>query len=194
MNSASLAMANGKELHCFNPASARESLRDLVYRQTQGRGADDVVVCVPSASVMAEAAMLMAPDGMLVLFAGVPNGTLAPLDMGRVYLHNAQYTGTSGSTLSDQALVLQKTQVRKLSPARSVAAIGGIEAAADGLRAMIAGRFAGKIVIFPQLTGLPLTGLAELEDKHPEIAEALGPGGVWTDEAERRLIERFWTG
>ena len=190
---ASLAMAHGKELFCFNPTEAQESLRDFVHRHTEGRGADDVVVSVPSASVMAEAATLMKSDGMLVFFAGVPNGTLAPLDMSRVYLHNAQYTGTSGSRLSDQALVIEKAQARELSPNRSVAAIGGIEAAADGMRAMMEGRYAGKIVIFPQLSDLPLTGLTELKDKYPEIAEALGPGGVWTNEAERRLIERFWT-
>jgi L-sorbose 1-phosphate reductase len=99
---------------------------------------------------MADAATLMAPDGMLVLFAGVPNGTLAPLNLSAVYLHSAQFTGTSGSALDDQATVIRKTIARELSPNRSVAAIGGIEAARDGLRAMIEGRYPGKIVIFPR--------------------------------------------
>ena len=41
---------------------------------------------------------------MLPLMAStVPNGTFAPLDLSDVYLHNAQFTGTSGSTLDDQA-------------------------------------------------------------------------------------------
>ena len=39
-----------------------------------------------------------------MIFAGVPNGTLVPLDLSKVYLHNAQYTGTSGSALADQAM------------------------------------------------------------------------------------------
>ena len=73
-----------------------------------------------------------------------------------------------------------------------MAAIGGLEAATDGMEAMMAGRYAGKIVIFPQLSGLPLIGLAELKDKYPDIATALAPGDVWTAEAERRLIEKFW--
>lgn len=190
---ASLAAANGKELILFNPAESKESLRDFVLRQTDGRGADDVIVSVPVAAVMAEAATLLNPDGMLVFFAGVPNGTLAPLDMNLIYLHNAQYTGTSGSRVSDQVLVIEKAQAHQLSPNRSVAAIGGLEAATDGMEAMMAGRYAGKIVIFPQLSGLPLTGLSELKDKYPDIAEALDPGDVWTNEAERRLIEKFWT-
>ncbi len=189
----SLAAANGKELILINPSESKESLRDFVLRHTDGRGADDVIVSVPVAAVMAEAATLMNPDGMLVFFAGVPNGTFAPLDMNLIYLHDAQYTGTSGSRVSDQELVINKALAHQLSPNRSVAAIGGLEAATDGMAAMMAGRYAGKIVIFPQLRGLPLIGLSELKDKYSDIADALGPGDVWTAEAERRLIERFWT-
>ena len=129
---------------------------------------------------------------MLVLFAGVANGTLAPLNVSNVYLHNTQLTGTSGSRLSDQALVIQKTVEGMLSPNRSVAAVGGIEAAQDGIRAMMDGRFAGKVVIFPQLSGLPLTGVSDLARAYPEIAAKLAPGNVWTPAAEQVLIERFW--
>ncbi len=70
-----------KRLITFNPEQASESLRELVQRETGGAGADDVIVCAPSAALMANAATLRAPDGMLVLFAGVPNGTLAPLNL-----------------------------------------------------------------------------------------------------------------
>jgi hypothetical protein len=129
---------------------------------------------------------------MLVLFAGVPNGTLAPLDLSRVYLHNAQYTGTSGSTLADQELVILKTVQGRLSPNRSVAAVGGMEAAQDSVRAMMEGRYPGKVVVFPQLTGLPLLGLSELEEKLPDVAAHLGIDNVWTTAAEKALIERFW--
>src|SRR5207253_9438668 len=73
-----------------------------------------------------------------------------------VYLHNAQFTGTSGSRLNDQALVIQKTIAGALSPNRSVAAVGGIEAAHGGIRALMGGRYPGKVVIFPQISGLPL--------------------------------------
>jgi threonine dehydrogenase-like Zn-dependent dehydrogenase len=187
-----LAEERGKRLIPFNPAEAEESLLDLVMRETDGRGVDDVVVCVPVAPLMADSAQLMAPDGMLVLFAGVPNGTLAPLDMSVVYLHNAQYTGTSGSTMDDQRMVVRKTLAGELSPNRSVGAIGGIEAAQDSVRAMMEGDYPGKIVVFPQLTGVPLTGLSELKETLPHIAERLGPGDVWTREAERELIERYW--
>src|SRR5262245_13626749 len=189
---ASLAEEHGKRLILVNPQQAGVSLRDLVLLETDGAGADDVIVSVPSAALMADAATLMAPDGMLVLFAGVPNGTLAPLNLSDVYLHNAQFTGTSGSALDDQATVISKTIAHELSPNRSVAAIGGIEAARDGIVAMIEGRFPGKIVIFPQISGLPLTSLADFKARYPDLASKLAPGDVWTPAVEQALIERFW--
>jgi hypothetical protein len=129
---------------------------------------------------------------MLVLFAGLPVGTRASLDLSPVFLEGAQYTGTSGSRIADQALVVEKTLGGLLSPGRSLAAVGGIEAAKDGLQAMIDGRFPGKIVIFPQLRGLPLTSLDDLAASDPEIAAALGEGGTWTREAEATLFARYW--
>ncbi len=187
-----LAREQGRELLLFNPANSEQSLRDFVMQATDQLGADDVVVSVPAAALMAEAATLMNPDGMLVLFAGVPNGTLAPLDLSHVYLNNAQYTGTSGLTLNDQALVMQRALDGSLSPERSVAAIGGMNAAQEGLVAMMEGRYPGKIVIFPQILDLPLVGLDELEGVLPEVATRLGPGNVWTEAAEAALIERYW--
>jgi D-arabinose 1-dehydrogenase-like Zn-dependent alcohol dehydrogenase len=188
-----LAETNQTRLVTFNPTEADESLRDYVLRLTDGKGADDVIVSVPVAGVMAEAATLLKNDGMLNFFAGVPNGTFAPLDLSNIYLHNAQYTGTSGSALEDQAMVIEKTLNGKLSPNRSVAAVGGMEAARDGVEAMMEGRYPGKVVIFPQLNGLPLMGLDELSEKYPEVAQHLAPGEVWSPAAEAALIERFWS-
>lgn len=187
-----LAQQNGRRLWVVNPTEPGASLRDLVLEITQGRGADDVVVSVPVAGLMAEGAALLNPDGMLVLFAGVPNGTLAPLDLSQVYLHNAQYTGTSGLTMNDQALVMQRALEKSLSPGRSVAAIGGMDAALEGIEALMNGRYPGKIVIFPQIPDLPLIGLAELHERLPQAAEKLGPGNIWTPEAEVALIEAKW--
>jgi threonine dehydrogenase-like Zn-dependent dehydrogenase len=170
--------------------TAGGDLARLVHDETAGRGADDVIVTAPTAAAVTSAAALMAPDGMLVLFAGLPVGTRANLNLAPVYMHGAQYTGTSGSRIADQELVVRKTIDGQLAPGRAVGAVGSMEAAPDGLRALMEGRFAGKIVIFPQLRGLPLTSLDDLAARDQEFAAALGAGGTWTTEAEAVLFAR----
>lgn len=185
-----LAEDQGRELIYINPTDSTESLEDLVSRVTDGRGADDAVVTVPVAPVMSDAAALLGPNGMLVLFAGIANGSLGPLNISDVYLHNAQFTGTSGSSIEDQRMVIDKAIAGTLSPAMSLAAVGGIEAGQAGVQAMLDGDFAGKIMIFPQLEGLPLQGLDDLARANPEIG-ALMADGKWTPAAEKLLFETY---
>jgi threonine dehydrogenase-like Zn-dependent dehydrogenase len=186
---AHLAESNDCELLTFNSQTSEQSLRDFVMGITDGRGADDVVVSVPIAGVMAEADTLMNPDGMLVFFAGVPNGTLAPLNLSAVYLDNAQYTGTSGLTIHDQQQVVDLADRGELSPGSIVGAVGGMRAAKDGLQALVDGSYSGKVLIFPQIHDLPLMGLDELKEKVPGVAEKLGPGDTWNGEVERALFD-----
>ncbi len=188
---APLAESNGCVLFTFNPQAQAQSLHDFVMKITNNQGADDVVVSVPISSVMAEADTLMNPDGMLVFFAGVPNGTMAPLNLSAVYLSNAQYTGTSGLTIRDQQQVLDLAGLGNLSPESIVGAIGGMREAKEGLRALVEGRYSGKVIIFPQIHDLPLMGLGELKVKLPDVAEKLGPGDMWTNEAEKALLEKM---
>jgi len=144
--------------------------------------------------VMAEADSVMNADGMLVFFAGVPNGTLAPLNLSAVYLNNAQYTGTSGLTIDDQQQVVDLADQGILSPGSIVGAIGGMRAAKDGIQALVEGRYSGKVIIFPQIHDLPLMGLGELKETLPDVAEKLESGDLWTNEAEKALIENYWRG
>jgi D-arabinose 1-dehydrogenase-like Zn-dependent alcohol dehydrogenase len=158
---------------------------------TQGQGADDVVVSVPVAGLMEEADTVMKPDGMLVLFAGVPNGTMGKVNLSNVYLSNAQYTGTSGLTIDDQASVMERRVAGTLSPGRSVAAVGGLETAVEAIESVIEGRYPGKVVIFPQIHNLPLTSLKDLKTQFPDVAAKM-KDEMWTNEAEEVLIEKFW--
>lgn len=184
-----LAESRGKQLVIVDPSL--ESARAVIDAHTDGRGADDVIVSVPVAPVMADAGRLMASDGMLVFFAGIANGTLGPLNLSDVYLGNAQFTGTSGSSIADQAEVLDKAVAGRLSPALNLAAIGGIEAGRDGIQAVMDGRFAGKVLIFPQVSGLPLTGLSDLADVAPDVAAELGDNAAWTLGAEAVLKANY---
>lgn len=183
-----VAAAHGRELAVEQLEPSPDALRGLVDRFTGGRGADDAIVTAPSAQAVTSAADALSEDGMLVLFAGVPVGTRAAIDLSPVFLSGRQYTGTSGSRIADQARVVEKSLARQLEPRRAVAAVGGIEAVQDALRALVDGRFPGKIVLFPNLRGLPLTPLPDLATTHLDVAEALGQDGTWTQEAERRLF------
>ena len=188
-----LAVAAGIELVPISPAAEPGRLDREVDRLTGGRGCDDVVVVVPDAGVIAQAASYLAPDGMLVVFAGLPVGSKAPLPLERVALHGAQFTGTSGSTVADELAVLDKITAGVLSPARSLAAIGGMRAMAAGIEAVMHHRYPGKIVIFPQLVDLPLLALSELHGKLPQVATCLGPGDTWSVAAEQALFEGWPT-
>ena len=191
---AHLAASNDCELLTFNSQTSDQSLHDFVMGITDDRGADDVVVSVPISGVMAEADTLMNADGMLVFFAGVPNGTLAPLNLSAVYLDNAQYTGTSGLTIHDQQQVVDLANRGELSPGSIVGAVGGMRAAKDGLQALVDGSYSGKVLIFPQIHDLPLMGLDELKEKLPDVAAKLGPGDTWNDEAEKALFDSQLSG
>jgi D-arabinose 1-dehydrogenase-like Zn-dependent alcohol dehydrogenase len=189
-----VARSRGRELVFERLGPEADALRSAVERLTGGRGADDIIVTAPSAAAVVAATAAMAPDGMLVLFAGVPVGTRASIDLSPVFLQGAQFTGTSGSRIADQALVVEKSLAGQLEPRRALAAVGGMEAAQDALQALVDGRFPGKIVIFPALRGLPLTGLPELAASDPAIASALDANGAWTTEAEAALFARYLAG
>jgi len=189
---APLSKKNDRTLLIFNPNTSKQKFHEFVMEATKGQGADDVVVSVPVAGLMEEGDTVMKPDGMMVLFAGVPNGTMGKVNLSNVYLSNAQYTGTSGLTIDDQASVMERRISGTLSPGRSVAAIGGLETAAEAIQSVMDSKYPGKVVIFPQIHNLPLTSLKELKDRAPEVAAKLGTDLMWTNEAEEALIEKFW--
>jgi threonine dehydrogenase-like Zn-dependent dehydrogenase len=186
-----LARAHGRELVGVSPTAEPDRLGAEIDRLTGGRGCDDVVVVAPGAEAMAQAANYLAPDGMLVLFAGVAVGTKIPLPLDRVALYGAQFTGTSGSSVADELRVLAKVRAGMLSPARAVVAIGGMKAMTAGIQAVIEQSYPGKIVIYPQLADLPLLPLYELRIALPKVYHCLGANEMWTAEAEAALFG-YW--
>ena len=184
---APLATSRGKTLVVLesdNAAPVRKSLAELGF----ANGADDVVVCVAAPAVIEDAATLLRPDGMLVIFAGAKIGTMTRVDIAPVASSARQYTGTSGSSLDDQIGIVNRALKGQLSPGRSVAAVGGIESAAEGLTALKEGRYPGKIAIFPQLVGLPLQSVDELVATFPSVDAAMGTAKIWNLEAEDALF------
>ena len=152
-----------------------------------GHGFDDIVVIVASVPAIEAAMPHLAPDGLLVVFGGLARGTPAMLDFSPIYLGGAQITGSAGATIRDQSNVLAKVAAGNLTTASAVAAIGGLDAARDGMQGLMDGRFPGKMVIFPQVEAFPLTALADLKTAAPiglrlagrrRRLDARGGGGV----------------
>ena len=83
---------------------------------------------------------------------------------------------------------LAYTESGELPTSSSLAAIGGIDAMADGVRAVKEMKFPGKTVIFPQIR-LPLTALPDLNGVAPSVYAKLKDGKFWTKEAEEELLE-----
>lgn len=185
----STAAATGIELVCLTEHPlGTEAFHQRLWAQTEGRGFDDIVVLAPSASAITSAAKLLAPGGVINLYVGIPRGTMVAIDVSGIIQRGIRLIGSSGSSIADMQRVLEMTQSGAISTNPLVSAIGSLEAAADGLRAVAAGRFAGKVVIYPQIPSLPLTSLPDLKDVLPDVYARLGDGRTWTVEAEMELL------
>ncbi len=180
------ARAKGSDFVCLG-------VKDENYRQRlaeiAGDGFNDIIVLAPAAAVIVEGADYLAPRGIMNIFAGLKRGTMATLDLSAVYQQNVRFIGHTASTIDDLRLMLHQTETYQLSPNRSVAAIGGLDAAREGYQAVQEARFPGKVVIFPQVKTFPLTPLPELEEKLPAVYAKLKDGREWTVEAEKAFLE-----
>jgi L-sorbose 1-phosphate reductase len=187
-----LAARRGIELDVINvQIMSPEDLHTALVEANGGAGFDDIVVVVARPDAVEQAMPYLAPVGLLAIFGGLPKGTMATLDISNIYLHGAQMTGTSGSHISDQAAVVHKVVTGELSTASAVAAIGGLDAARDGIQALIDRRYPGKAVIFPRVPEFPLTALSDLAAVAPSVAALLSPTGQWTRAAELELLRLY---
>ncbi len=153
-------------------------------------GYTDLVVLAPVPALVRQA-MTLAGDGAFVnIFAGLGIGTMASVPLGKL-CRGVKMIGCSGSRISDLRRVLELVETGQLDSNRSVAAIGGLNAAHDGLKAVKDAKYPGKTIIYTQIPELPLMPLEEVAEKLPEVGAKLSPEGGWTKEAEEALLERF---
>lgn len=189
-----LAESNGRTLVTLNPAALGPEATAEEIAKYAPQGFDDVVVLVPVPGVIADNASYLGERGMYNIFAGVARGTMVEMDVSDVALKGVRYTGTSGSGIEDLQTSMGMTERGELAPNRAVAAVGGIEAAWEGLEAVADGQLTGKAVIYPHVNGLPLTLLSELGEMEPEAAAKLDESGAWTNEAEEALLRGHVSG
>jgi D-arabinose 1-dehydrogenase-like Zn-dependent alcohol dehydrogenase len=181
------ARARGITFICINPM--QEDAYAAVMGPMKRAGYDDIVVLAPVPAVIAEAASYLAPKGVMNVFAGVARGTMAEIDLSDAYLKDTRVIGHSASSIDDLRLMLHQAETGVLSPNRSVAAVGSLDAAKGGLQAVRDAVYPGKIVIYPNIKDFPLTALPDLKDKLPSVYDKLKDGREWTVEAEKEFLK-----
>jgi hypothetical protein len=180
------AEGQGIEWSCLNPLN-KEAYEAGMARYKDG-GFDDIIVLAPVPQVIGDAAAHLAPGGVMNVFAGVARGTMVDFELSDAYLRDARVIGHSASTIDDLRLMLTQAESGQLSPNRSVAAVGSLDAAHDGLQAVQDTVFPGKVVIYPHIKEMPLTSLPDLEELLPSVYAKLKDGREWTIEAEEEFL------
>ena len=168
-----------------------EVFNETLVEATGGKGFDDIVVLAPSAAVVAGAVKMLAPGGVMNIFAGLPRGTRAPIDLSAVVTRGVRFTGTSGSSIRDLRTMLDAAEGGRLDPNLSVVAVSGLGDAKKGLNGVVHQRFPGKVVVYPQILGFPLTALSDLREVLPQVHARLGPSDSWTVEAEAEFLREL---
>ncbi len=180
------AVEKGIDFVCLNPME-KDAYQAGMARFKKS-GLDDIIILAPVPPVIADAATYLGQEGVMNIFAGVARGKVAPIDVSNVYLKQTRVIGHSASTIENMRSMLFQAEGGQLSPNRSVAAIGSLEAAWDGLTAVQNTVYPGKIVIYPHIKPLPLTAITDLNDKLPSVYVKLRNGNEWTNEAEAELL------
>ncbi len=145
------------------------------------------VVMAPIGALVSDAIKNSAKGCLINIFAGIPAPTRHDLDLDTYIANGCFMFGTSGSTIRDMKIVLEKVVAGRLDTNRSVDAISGMAGAIEGLAAVENRTLAGKIVIYPMLHDLALTPLSKLGEILPKVAAKLDHGN-WTTEAEKALL------
>ena len=144
-----------------------------------------IVLMAPVPALVTQAVEDAAPHAIINIFAGIPADKTAEIDLDRYIEKQCYFVGTSGSTLEDMKMVLQKVASRQLDTNLSVAAVAGLDGAIDGIRAVEKNLMPGKIIVYPSCKGLKLTPLTELGSKLPL------ENGRWNRRSEEALLEQF---
>lgn len=183
------AAERGIEIVFLNPLEAGiDAQNKAIADLTDGRGFDDIIVLAPVPALIEGAIPHLAQGGLMNIFAGIIKGTQATIDLSVTYNNGNRFVGSSGSRPQDMVDTLAYTESGELPTRNSLAAIGGIDAMADGVKAVKSAKFPGKTVIFPHMH-LPLTALTDLDKVLPNVYAKLKDGKFWTNEAEQELLK-----
>lgn len=175
------------------PLAGKNNIEYKAYNPTKEKVDGDfnyTILMAPIPKLVAASIHSAAEQGIINIFAGIPTNISYPIDLDTYIEKRLYFIGTSGSTLSDMKLMLQKVQSKKLDTNISIAAISGLDGAIEGIRAVENRTITGKIIVYPACKGLGLIRLEELSEKLPKVANLLS-NGSWTKHAEQKLLEQY---
>jgi threonine dehydrogenase-like Zn-dependent dehydrogenase len=176
---APLAEKNAVTYRTFNPA--KEKIDEAF---------DYTALMAPVPALVAASVTNAAERGLINIFAGIPATVTGKIDLDAYIEKQLYFIGTSGSTLDDMKRMLEKAESGRLDTNLSVAAVSGLVGATDGIRAVESRSIAGKIVVYPVCKDLNLVPLDKMNEEMPQVAECLNDG-LWTKEAEQKLLELY---
>ncbi|MHC4643350.1 MAG: alcohol dehydrogenase catalytic domain-containing protein [Planctomycetota bacterium] len=181
---APLAQKNKVEYKTYNPTKGNPTKGELADLF------DYTILMAPVPKLVSASVGSAAQRGLINIFAGIPATVSGEIDLDTYIEKQLYFIGTSGSSLDDMKRMLEKTESGSLDTNVSVAAICGLEGATEGIRAVEDRSIAGKIVVYPACKDMGLVTLEELSEKMPQVAGCLA-NGLWTKEAEDKLLEMF---
>jgi L-sorbose 1-phosphate reductase len=187
---------DGRLANLQKTAEPMAATKNVPYKQyspikdKMPEGSDYIVIMAPAPELAAAAVLNADKRAIINIFAGIPDTMTAKINLDAYIEKQMYFVGTSGSLLEDMKRELAKLVSGGLDTNISVAAICGLDGAFDGIRAIENRAIAGKIIVYPACKGLPLTRLSVLPEKMPDVAACLN-NGIWTAQAEQKLLERY---
>ena len=186
------AEARGVEFKLVNPSKMTPAEFDALLTEFAPEGFDDLVMLVPVPVVLSGSAKHLGKDGLMNIFAGIPAGKEAEIDLNGVIFSGARFIGSSGSRTDDLRMTLQLAENGALDPETALAGIGGMMDLKKGLDCVANAKFPGKTVIYPNCINMPLMKKEELMALGGDIAASLEKsGGKFTQETEMAILKKF---
>lgn len=186
------AKARGAELKLVNPSKMTPAEFDALLDEFAPGGFDDIIMLVPVPAVLASSVKHLGKDGLMNIFAGIPAGKEAEIDLAPVVTSGARFIGSSGSRTDDLRMTLKLAEDGILDPETALAGIGGMMDLKKGLDCVANARFPGKTVIYPNCINMPLLKKDQLVELGGEIAESLKKsGGKFTHETEQAILKKY---
>lgn len=183
--------ARGIEFKTLNPGKMTPQEFEQALHDFAPEGYDDIIMLVPVVPVLNQSASFLKTDGLMNIFAGIPAGKEGELNVKGIAAGGRRFIGSSGSKTAHLRHTLELAETGKLKPVTALAAIGGMRALKEGLESVIAAKFPGKTVIFPNCEDMPLTPVAHIADLADAIADTLDNDGFYTAETEMKLLEKY---